>query len=197
LPAMPAPRAPRRSPRKDAVANRARILTAAAEVFRREGFGVGVEKIAREARINVATLYRNFPSKSALMLAIGESLMEPLEAARDAALADDAPDVVGRFLAAQVGVYEENRGVLDALSRPELDLEVRRRLIALGKEVVAPIAERGHRDGSLMVELDARDLLIALRMVTSAIASAANADRGPQAYVAIVARGLRAPAAGR
>jgi AcrR family transcriptional regulator len=193
LPAMPAPRAPRRSPRKDAVANRARILTAAAEVFRREGFGVGVEKIAREARINVATLYRNFPSKSALMLAIGESLMEPLEAARDAALADDAPDVVGRFLAAQVQVYEENRGVLDALSRPDLDPEVRRRLIELGREVVAPVAARGHRDGSLRAELDAQDLLVVLRMVTSAIASAANADREAQAYIAIVARGLRAP----
>src|SRR4051812_8757529 len=180
----------RRSPRKDAVANRARVLAAAAEVFRREGFGVGVEKIAREADINVATLYRNFPSKSALQLAIGESVMEPLAAARDEALAVDDPGVVGRFLAAQVAVYRDNRGLVDALGMLDLDPEVRRRLLALAAELVAPIAERGHQDGSLAARFDDQDLLVVMRMVNGAIASAGSLDRDPQPLIDSLARGI-------
>jgi len=188
-----AARAPHRSPRKDAVANRARILAAAEEVFRREGFGVGVEKIAREAKINVATLYRNFPSKSALMLAIGEALMLPLASARDVVLADDRDDAAGRFLAAQPRLYHENRGVLEAVTRGDLDPDVRGRLVELGSEILAPLVQRAHDDGSMAPELDVLDLLIALRMVTAAIADAENLERDPAAYVGIVARGLRAP----
>jgi AcrR family transcriptional regulator len=184
----------RRSPRKDAVANRTRVLAAAAEVFRREGFGAGVEKIAREAGTNVSTLYRNFPSKSALQLAIGESLMHPLAAARDEALATDAPDAVGRFLRAQVAVHRDNRGLVDALGMPELDPDVRRRLLALAADVAAPVAERGHQDGSLAPALDVHDLLIAVRMVHGAIVSADDRARDPQPYVDIVARGLRSSA---
>jgi AcrR family transcriptional regulator len=181
----------RRSPRRDAVANRERVLAAAAEVFGREGFGAGVETIARAAGVNVATLYRNFPSKSALMLAIGESLLTPLAAARDEVLASADPDVVGRFLARQPAVYRDNQGVIDALGRGDLDAAVRRELVTLASDVLAPIVVRGHADGSLAPEFDVQDLLVALRMVTSALITAAGLERDPRPYLTIVARGLR------
>jgi len=186
---MPAPAHPR-SPRKDAVANRARILDAAAEVFRRDGFGASVEKIAREAGINVATLYRNFPSKTALIVAIGESLMAPLAASREAALATARPGAIGRFLTGQIAVYHDHRGVVDALGMPNLAPEARERLLELAAEVLGPVVDRGHQDGSLARRFDARDLLTATRMANGAIASATNSGRDPERYLAVLARGL-------
>ena len=49
-------------------APRARILTAAGELFYRHGIrAVGVEAIAQAARTNKMTLYRHFPSKDELV----------------------------------------------------------------------------------------------------------------------------------
>jgi AcrR family transcriptional regulator len=180
-----------RAPRKDAVANRARVIAAATEVFRREGFGVGVNQIAREAGINVATLYRNFPSKTELILAIGASLIEPLATARDEVLAADEPDAVGRFLVADIAIYRDNRGVSDMLGSLDLAPEVRRQLHALARDVLAPLADRGHEDGSLAPRFDVTDLLVALRMLHAAIASSAHHGRDPLAYVDVLRAGLR------
>jgi AcrR family transcriptional regulator len=178
-------------PRKDAVANRARVVAAATDVFAREGLDAGVGRVAREAGINVATLYRNFPSKSALILAVAEGLIAPLAVARDALLADDAPDVAGRFLAGHVARYPASRGLRDALLGA-VDPDVRRELHALAAEVLAPLADRAHADGSLAEHLDVTDLLIAIRMLNAAIASAEHLDRDPLRYAALLSRGLAA-----
>jgi hypothetical protein len=112
--------------------------------------------------------------------------------ARDEALATEEPGAIGRFLGAQLALFQENRGVVDALGMPGLDPAVRRRLSALVADVVAPMVERGHKDGSLAPQFDVHDLLIAVRMIHGAIASASNIDRDPQPYVEIVAQGLHA-----
>jgi len=178
-------------PRKDALANRTRAVAAATEVFRREGLSAGVDRIAREAGINVSTLYRNFPSKTELILAVGESLLEPLKVTCAQVLASDAPDVVHRLLADRVRTYREDRALSDAFGTVDLDPAIRRELFALATSAVVPVVERGHADGSLAADLDATDLLIALRMVTSAVASADNLCRDPLTYVRLVATGLR------
>jgi AcrR family transcriptional regulator len=172
------------------VANRERIVAAATDVFRRDGFDVGVSQIAREAGINVATLYRNFPSKTALILAIGSTLIESLATVRDAVLASDEPDVLGRFLAAEVELYRENRGLADAL-RGGHDPEAHRELQELAEEILEPVVARSHQDGSLAPHLDVADLLVALRMLHGAIASADTVGRDPQTYLDVLRTGLR------
>src|SRR4051794_37756002 len=53
---MPAPR----SPRRDAMRTRSRLVEAAARAFRDRGLGASVNAIAQDAGVNVATLYRHF-----------------------------------------------------------------------------------------------------------------------------------------
>ncbi|MFI0741492.1 TetR/AcrR family transcriptional regulator [Streptomyces sp. NPDC021100] len=53
--------------RADARRNRERILAAAVRVFGEEGLNAHFERIAREAGVGTGTLYRNFPTREALV----------------------------------------------------------------------------------------------------------------------------------
>jgi AcrR family transcriptional regulator len=61
-----------RALRADAERNRRRILDAARKVFADEGLGAGVDAIARVAGVGVGTLYRRFPTKQDLLVAVIE-----------------------------------------------------------------------------------------------------------------------------
>jgi AcrR family transcriptional regulator len=56
--------------RADAARNLRRILTAAAEAFAEQGGDVAMEEIARRAGVGVGTLYRRFPDREALVVAV-------------------------------------------------------------------------------------------------------------------------------
>lgn len=64
-----APGGPRRR-RADARANRAALLDAAARAVMRDGYAVPLDRIAQEAGVGVATLYRNFADREALITAL-------------------------------------------------------------------------------------------------------------------------------
>jgi AcrR family transcriptional regulator len=53
--------------RADARQNRGRILDAAEEVFGRGGEGASTEDVARLAGVGIATVFRHFPTKAALL----------------------------------------------------------------------------------------------------------------------------------
>jgi AcrR family transcriptional regulator len=61
-------RAPR--PRADAARNREAVLRAATEVFARSSTEPSMRALAREAGVGVATLYRHFPTREALVDAV-------------------------------------------------------------------------------------------------------------------------------
>jgi AcrR family transcriptional regulator len=56
--------------RADARRNREKILAAAVRVFAEEGLDAHLERIAKEAGVGSATLYRNFPTREALIEAV-------------------------------------------------------------------------------------------------------------------------------
>ncbi|MFD5617606.1 TetR/AcrR family transcriptional regulator [Streptomyces yangpuensis] len=56
--------------RADARRNREKILSTAARVFTTQGLDVQMERIAKEAGVGSATLYRNFPTREALVEAV-------------------------------------------------------------------------------------------------------------------------------
>lgn len=60
----------KRTQRVDARANRSRILDIAEEVFGKGGKSASTEEVARLAGVGIATVFRHFPTKAALLQAV-------------------------------------------------------------------------------------------------------------------------------
>jgi hypothetical protein len=89
--AGPAPAAqPQRPRRADARRNYESLLAAATEVFGEHGVHAPLDEIARRARVGNATMYRHFPTRQELILAVyaatplPHSCDEPSKPARSA-----------------------------------------------------------------------------------------------------------------
>ncbi|MFI8202880.1 TetR/AcrR family transcriptional regulator [Streptomyces sp. NPDC085937] len=78
--------------RADARRNRDKILTTAARVFTAEGLNAQLDRIAKEAGVGSATLYRNFPTREALVEAVYRNEVAQLCDSVSPLLAEKAPD---------------------------------------------------------------------------------------------------------
>src|ERR1700752_4736960 len=81
-----------RKPRADAQRNRERILDVAKQEFTRVGANASLEDIIKKAAIGPGTLYRHFPTREDLLVAVYRSEMQKLAAA-ERELADSASPV--------------------------------------------------------------------------------------------------------
>ncbi|MGI8729465.1 MAG: TetR/AcrR family transcriptional regulator [Solirubrobacteraceae bacterium] len=76
--------------RADARRNRQKVLAAASEAFAEVGLDAQVEDIARRASVGVGTVYRHFPTKEVLVIALAEQHFERLADFLEEACAADA-----------------------------------------------------------------------------------------------------------
>jgi AcrR family transcriptional regulator len=105
--------------RADARANRARILDVAEDVFGKGGESASTDEVARLAGVGIATVFRHFPTKAALLEAVltrrFDRLREQAEALLDAADPGKAFRGFFRYLVAdapaKIGIAE---ALLDA-----------------------------------------------------------------------------------
>ncbi|HEY3530770.1 MAG TPA: helix-turn-helix domain-containing protein [Nocardioides sp.] len=72
--------------RADALRNRERLIEAAREVFREQGYDASLDEVARRAGVGAGTLYRHFPSRDVLMDAILQSWVDRVNDAVDKVL---------------------------------------------------------------------------------------------------------------
>jgi AcrR family transcriptional regulator len=85
--------------RADARANRARLIAAARQLFRERGPDAEMKEIAERAGLGVGTIYRNFPTKDDLVVAlVMEMVEEVLAVVADAARLDDSVAAVRHLL---------------------------------------------------------------------------------------------------
>jgi AcrR family transcriptional regulator len=85
-----------RAQRADARANRVRILDVADEVFGKGGESASTEEVARLAGVGIATVFRHFPTKAALLEAVLVRRFDRLRERAEALL--EAPDPGRAFL---------------------------------------------------------------------------------------------------
>ena len=134
LGSAPVPERPRTDLRADARRNREQVLAAARDVFVEQGADAPLDEIARRAGVGIATLYRRFPDREALMRAV-------------------ALDVLGRSAAEARAAAEEEPGPFRALARymhRALDLRISAVMPALLGRISFEDAEmRQAREGSV------------------------------------------------
>jgi AcrR family transcriptional regulator len=165
--------------RRDAEANRGRILEAAAEAFAELGLEVPVDEIARRAGVGMGTLYRRFPTKSALVEAIFEEHLDRLAALAEEGLRDDDPwRGFAGFLEGTVALQAENRGfaaiVAMHLRDEKLLTDARKRVTPLVTELI----ERAQVAGKLRPDIVHED--ISVLFWTSARVVDATRDIAPE-----------------
>jgi AcrR family transcriptional regulator len=152
--------------RADARANRERILRAAQAVFRERGIDAEMKEVAARAGASIGTLYRNFPTRQDLVIAMFADCEERVAALL--ARADAMPDPVEgiRALFADGFALAEEKGAMMDAFRRELPGPCSASLDALdpiGK--VAALLQRGVAAGAFRPGLDAE--IAAARLLAS------------------------------
>jgi AcrR family transcriptional regulator len=77
--------------RADAIRNYDRLVEAAREVFREQGYDASLDEVAKRAGVGPGTLYRHFPNRDALLDAIMQSWVDSVEEAVEKTLAFEGP----------------------------------------------------------------------------------------------------------
>ncbi len=152
----------KRSPRADGVRNRAKLLEAAAPLRGPEGGKVPLERIARDAGVSIATLYRHFPSREALLLAISQQDALAHRAHAERLLATRAPlEALGEWLC-DMGRYGLTRpGMADAFRAAAAD-PVGDSVYETNIDALALLLAACQRDGDIRTDIDAEDVLLTL-----------------------------------
>lgn len=157
-----------RGQRADVEKNRQRILTVARTAFAELGLELPMREIARRSGVGVATLYRHFPARSQLVLAVLAGEVELCAADMRSALANpnsgEALRATVRAFAARQAI---NRGLNDALLGSHSVGAVFAAERREHAEAFAALVDRARRDGALRPGVIVDDARIALRAISS------------------------------
>jgi AcrR family transcriptional regulator len=183
--------------RADAERNRLHILEAAAAAFADGGLDVPVAEIARRAGVGPGTLFRRFPTKDDLVIAIVEQRIQDICALVDAALEDPDPwaGFVG-WMAAAVTMQVRDRGVLEAVGERFFGDPRMRALKAQVSPKIAALVERAQAAGVVRADISPQDIPVLIQAAARAGCVMPSCEPElAQRYLAIMLDGLRPSAA--
>ena len=181
-----------RKPRTDAQRNRERILEVARQAFSRSGANASLDDIARKAGVGPGTLYRHFPTREELLVAVYRSEMEKLAAAEQK-FAEDLPPI--EALRAWLLLF------VDYIAKKQLIAPALNALLGDPKKVfeasyariwdaIRALVKRAIENGDIRKDLDPIDLLRALIGVAS-VATSPDWQQSARRLVDILITGAR------
>ncbi|WP_158862249.1 TetR/AcrR family transcriptional regulator [Leifsonia sp. AG29] len=175
-----------RPQRADARRNFDALLAAAREAFAADGTGASLEDIARRAGVGIGTLYRNFPTRDALVEAVYVDEVDAVVRAAHEAEALEPWEAVTAWLARFVVYIGTKRALLEGLNKesPVL-LSCRTSLYDAG----APLLRRAQEAGELRADATIGDVI---RMVSGIAGVAFDDDAQRDRVIAMAIDGLRA-----
>jgi AcrR family transcriptional regulator len=188
---------PARPLRRDAQANRDRIVSAARAAFAAEGVEVPVEEIARRAGVGMGTLYRHFPAKEDLIDAVLEDAFAAFIGAAEQALAEqDAWAGFRGFLERVFALHAENRGLKDIIAMRAHGRARAEAMRTRMRPLLRRMIERAQEQGALRADFTAEDMPVVFWAGGRVIeATAAVAPEFWRRHLGLLLDGLRAEAA--
>ncbi|WP_182112334.1 TetR/AcrR family transcriptional regulator [Actinotalea sp. JY-7876] len=188
--------------RVDAVRRREALLREARRLFAEVGTDVALDVVAEAAGVGIATLYRNFESRAALVEEVALAILRDLRDATTAARAEFADAPARTWEGFVRNVVALDLGALTSAMAQDLAGELDGRILAAQDDTLAAVEALlgdARSAGLVPEDLGALELVVTLAVVTrpqpEAVRRAAPdaADR----LVAVVLAGLRAQALAR
>jgi AcrR family transcriptional regulator len=151
--------------------NRRALIAAAREVFATDGFSAPLSTVARRAGVGQGSLYRHFPDRTALAIAIFDENILALElfAARPESTLDDLLDrVIEQTLAATA--------LIDLITANQHDPRAAH-LAERFTEIVERLLKREQAAGRIGDHVTSDDVILAVSMLAGVLARSDIADR--------------------
>lgn len=153
-----------KKPRADAERNRNRLIEVAKAAFADVGPEVSVEEIARFAGVGIGTLYRNFPTRDAMLEAVYRREVQQLAAAAGQLLETRSPvEALRAWMRLFIEYIATKRIIAPALnSLTGGTAELFEASSVLIKSAVSVLVDRAVAAGNVRRDVDPIDLLYAL-----------------------------------
>ncbi len=181
-----------RRPRRDAQRNRERILEVAKQAFSQSGANASLDEIAKESGVGPGTLYRHFPNREALLVAVYRSEVEKLAAA-ERQFAETLPplEALRAWMLLFVDYIAAKQIIAPALNALVGDpKKVFEGSYAQVWEAIQVLVKRAIKSGDIREDLDPIDLLRALIGVAN-VASTPDWQQSARRLVDILILGSR------
>lgn len=185
---------PRRARRSDAQRNERRLLDAAAAVFATSGVDAPIREIAAEAGVGVGTVYRHFPNRTELVVAVYGHQVEACAEAGPQLLAEAASplDALLAWVDRFVDFVITKHGLAEALSSDDSGFQ---RLHAYFLDRLVPVCaellDAAERSGQITPGVEAYDLMRGIGNLC--IGQESDTRYNPRRMVGLLTRGLREP----
>jgi AcrR family transcriptional regulator len=190
----PAARRGRRAARRDALVNREKILTVAAELMAQRGRNVPLAEIAETAGVGVGTFYRKWPDRTALLHTLEHRAYEQLIAILDRIeqSGQTGADAIETYLDECLRLG--NQLVLPLRGAPPLvdqaAVAARGRINAALERFLAD--GRGH--GSVRADVNATDIIMCAAMITQPLPNSPAFSIIARRHISIFVSGIGTPA---
>jgi AcrR family transcriptional regulator len=149
--------------RRDAELNRERIVAAAHDVFAESGFDASMERIANRAGVGVGTLYRRFPNKERLVIAIMEMVSGRTRQLADKVLKTTVPaEGIFEFLRLSVAMPSSLRALV---ARSPRLAEAHLAMVETLAGPVTTLIEEAKEAGSIRADVTFSDIALILLSV--------------------------------
>lgn len=185
--------------RADARRNRDQILVAARALFVEQGVSAPMEEIARRAGVGIGTLYRRFPDRTALVLAVSVYSIDHMTGLARTAC-DEEPDAWTALCRFIRECAKLRLGALKSVVDPELHQMIRRDPAVVGArqvlmDLVQTMVSTAQRDGVLRSDVGAGDvaMLVSQHLRQPVELPSALVELADDRLVELMLDGLRTP----